>query len=328
MAALYFCRDSKETAILERAGIPAPKRAVIRSLQQLKTANNFIIAIFAGIWIISGVVTWAVDIVLVKILGIVMMGCALNGLTIIMHESCHSLLSKNQLVNRWLGFLCGMPGLVSVSAYKSVHIAHHAYVKSQADPDNIENSVPRFVNAHAGYLLVLFIGIYFYLPAVAVVGFRKGNRDVRKKIVLEYLILASTYISLFVLLPFEGILLYWLLPLLVAAQLSNVRGLAEHGFTAGGNEFTATRTVQSHPLVSFFMCNLNHHLEHHLYPGVPWYHLPRVHQVLQEELEKTGASVYPSYIRFLADFFRVIWTQGVIPNGRLLPTHIREELCL
>jgi hypothetical protein len=39
-----------------------------------------------------------------------------------------------------------------------------------------------------------------------------------------------------------------------------------------------------------------------------------------------GTSVYDGYGRFFRDFFRTTWA-GVIPDVRLLPARLREELC-
>lgn len=75
------------------------------------------------------------------------------------------------------------------------------------------------------------------------------------------------------------------------------------------------------------MCNLNYHLEHHLFPGVPWYHLPKVHALLKDEFRAAGASVYRSYTEFLIDFFKASW-RGIILTVRLIPAHLREEICL
>jgi fatty acid desaturase len=44
-----------------------------------------------------------------------------------------------------------------------------------------------------------------------------------------------------------------------------------------------TRTVTSNRVVSILMCNLNYHLEHHTFPGIPWYHLPLLHGLLAPE---------------------------------------------
>jgi fatty acid desaturase len=52
------------------------------------------------------------------------------------------------------------------------------------------------------------------------------------------------------------------------------------------------------------MCNLNYHLEHHLFPAVPWYNLPHVHRLLQEDYRAAGSFIYRSYLRFCWDAVR------------------------
>jgi len=206
-------------------------------------------------------------------------------------------------------------------------MAHHSYVKSERDPDNIENSVGKGRPLVFVYYMVLIVGIYIYLFTVPVVGFQKGNSGMRRKILSEYAIMFLVYGTVYALLPANILLTLWIFPLLFAAQLSNVRGLAEHGLTTGGNDFTSTRTVLSNRFVAFFMCNLNYHLEHHLFPSIPWYNLPKIHRLLEPELRAAGASVYLSYTSFLIDFFRASW-RGIIPNVRLIPAHLRDEICL
>jgi len=46
------------------------------------------------------------------------------------------------------------------------------------------------------------------------------------------------------------------------------------------------------------MCNLNHHLEHHLLPGIPWYNLRKAHKVLMLTYARAGACVQRSYIGY------------------------------
>jgi fatty acid desaturase len=94
--------------------------------------------------------------------------------------------------------------------------------------------------------------------------------------------------------------------------LGNVRGWAEHALTVPGELLTETRTVTSNRLFSFLNVNLNYHLEHHLFPGVPWYNLPKVHRILRDDYAQAGASIYRSYTRFLYDAFRA-GVHGVAP---------------
>lgn len=46
-----------------------------------------------------------------------------------------------------------------------------------------------------------------------------------------------------------------------------------------------TRTVLLNPLLSFLYWNMNYHVEHHMYPGVPCYNLPKLHRLLADDLE-------------------------------------------
>lgn len=324
----YLCTGLRQLEWITRRSITDEKREQLRRYQQLKPTYNGMIVFFLIQWLVAGMVMSAVDFLPVTLLCSLLMGFSVAGLPILMHEACHSLLSRNPIVNRWLGFLCGVPGLVSVSAYRSIHLIHHSYTRTDQDPDNIDqgNAVP-LPKAFLHYL-VLVAGIYFYIPTVAVTGFKKGRKEMKRAILVEYSLMMAMVAGAFILFPLESLVRYWLIPLLIAAQLSNVRGLAEHGLMSTGNPFIDTRTVLSNRFVSFMMCNLNYHLEHHLFPGVPWYNLPKVHRLLQDEFQKAGVSLYRSYTSFLVDFFKVTWSEPLRTNVRLLPAHIRDEVCL
>jgi fatty acid desaturase len=103
--------------------------------------------------------------------------------------------------------------------------------------------------------------------------------------------------------------------MLVVLVIVNVRGWSEHLLTAPGHALTRTRTVTSNHVVRFMLCNLNYHLEHHLFPSVPWYRLPRLHALLEDEILAAGAPVYRSYLRFLWDAART-GIHGLAPARR------------
>jgi hypothetical protein len=79
--------------------------------------------------------------------------------------------------------------------------------------------------------------------------------------------------------------------------LNSIRFIAEHYDTPWeAGQLAGTRTVISNPLNSFFWNNINYHIGHHVYPAVPWYNLPRLHQAMLPAIEQTGARVDSSYL--------------------------------
>ncbi|MEP0777705.1 fatty acid desaturase [Microcoleus sp. ZQ-A2] len=77
----------------------------------------------------------------------------------------------------------------------------------------------------------------------------------------------------------------WLIPMLLINTMVNIRGMSQHTLLEQESDvIRGTRTILTNPVTRFFMCNENYHLEHHLYPAVPWYNLPRLHQEIKDEL--------------------------------------------
>jgi fatty acid desaturase len=244
-----------------------------------------------------------------------------------MHEGTHHLLFKHPLFNYWTGVLCGVPSLASFSAYRVVHLAHHKYEHTDNDPDDAEAVARKYaIPLVIFYYRSLIIGSYMYIFHLAITGFLRAKRSQKMCIVLEYGLIAGVMATAFRFFTPEHIMHIWFYPWVVAAHISNVRGFAEHGLTTGGNPFTATRSITSNPFVRFFLCNVNYHLEHHLFPGVPWWNLPKLRQLLHSEFHQVGASVYPSYTQLLLDFLKTS-RRGIIPNTRLVARSMLSEMC-
>lgn len=323
---IYFCRLTRRMPRLSRASLPRETLEHVRALRRLEPRHNVRIVFFIVLWGTAGWAALTAPSLLVELVGVFLMGCSINGLPILMHESSHSLLSRNAAVNRWLGFLCGLPALISVSAYRTLHRAHHAHTRTADDPDDAELSAGAFLPPAVVYHLVLVLSVYVFIAHVGITASRGADRRTKRAIMTEYGLIALACGAAVLVCSAHTLLIVWVYPMLVATALSNVRSLAEHGLTTGGNAFTDTRTVLSNRWVSFWMCNLNYHLEHHLFPGVPWYNLPTLHRLLAGEYRRVGASVYPSYTAFLVDFFRTTWARGFVPNARLIPRAARDEI--
>lgn len=51
---------------------------------------------------------------------------------------------------------------------------------------------------------------------------------------------------------------------------------------ARGDYPVSCRTIVLHPVLAFFYANMNYHVEHHMYPSVPFYNLPHLSALIRE----------------------------------------------
>ncbi|CAN1211962.1 fatty acid desaturase [Tumidithrix helvetica PCC 7403] len=229
---------------------------------------------------------------------------SLHGISLFTHEGVHGVLSHNIQWNRWLSILCALPVGQNFSAYKVLHLKHHKHLGVEGDPDHYKNYTKwnwlTFL-MHWGRLIV---GYPVYIIAIPILGFRQGNHSERVWIAIE-VILLGLFATAVLRSPIPAALLIhgWLIPMLWINTMVNIRGMSQHTLLEHEADLIrGTRTILTIPLVRFFMCNENYHLEHHLYPAVPWYHLPRLHQELKSDLLRQGAPYIPSYLSFVRDF--------------------------
>src|ERR1044071_5635995 len=129
------------------------------------------------------------------------------------------------------------------------------------------------------YMRLLF-GSFLYLLVIPILIARGGAPRDRRRVGLEYAVLATLYAVLWLLVPHPLLVQCWLIPFAPAALMFNIRSLAAHGITDARDPFLASRSIDAHPVVAFFFRNENYHLEHHLFPEAPSYNLKKVHRLV------------------------------------------------
>ena len=92
--------------------------------------------------------------------------------------------------------------------------------------------------------------------------------------------------ALFLVLPsFYGV---WLLWIFATTQHAGLReDVLDHRLN--------TRTVHMNPIARFLYLNMNYHLEHHLFPGVPYHALPALHDEVKAYLPAPKSSIPDAY---------------------------------
>ena len=48
----------------------------------------------------------------------------------------------------------------------------------------------------------------------------------------------------------------------------------------------STRSVRLNPIASFIYWSMEYHIEHHMFPSVPSYNLPKLHEALKDQLPR------------------------------------------
>jgi len=108
-----------------------------------------------------------------------------------------------------------------------------------------------------------------------------------------YVVVIGASIALHSILPlmFIGLPTYYGAWLLVIFGLTQHAGLAEDVLDHRLN----SRTVYINPIFRFIYWNMNYHVEHHMFPMVPYHALPALHQEIKADLPKPYGSLIEAY---------------------------------
>jgi fatty acid desaturase len=97
------------------------------------------------------------------------------------------------------------------------------------------------------------------------------------------------------------------LPSLYGRWLLVVFGTTQHAGLAEDvlDHRLNTRSVHMNPVLRFLYLNMNYHLEHHMFPSVPYHNLPRLHALVASDLP----SPYRGLLHAYRDIVPALWRQ-------------------
>lgn len=90
-------------------------------------------------------------------------------------------------------------------------------------------------------------------------------------------------------------------PRLYGAWHHVMTGLLQHGGLADDvlDHRMNSRTVYMNPISRFIYWNMNYHVEHHMFPMVPYHALPRLHDMIKFDLPAPTKSIWAGYKEIL-----------------------------
>lgn len=87
------------------------------------------------------------------------------------------------------------------------------------------------------------------------------------------------------------------LPRLYGAWHHVMTGVLQHAGLADNvlDHRLNSRTVYMNPVSRFIYWNMNYHVEHHMFPMVPYHRLPELHEMIKHDLPEPNPSIFAAY---------------------------------
>lgn len=273
----------------------------------------------------------------------ILVGTKQYSLLVLLHDAQHSLLStsrrENDLIAIWL---ISAPFGVTFTKSRMVHMQHHQNLGlADSDPDyplycinepEPKNTPLSFVLHFARQILWAKV-MRVFRPNLTTTKNNGIKLPISAKNNAEEIFAVLTcqaiIFSLFAITGYwYAYFILWIAPLLtVATLLNDVRIFCEHS----NPQFTATKekgiliSYFSSPIERFFFGphHMNYHAEHHFFPFVPHYNLPKVREVLKSIPEYQQQIQWrKSYCSHLSNFIKSV--QKITPSE--LPSNHSSEI--
>jgi fatty acid desaturase len=221
-------------------------------------------------------------------------GLAVFNGTVLLHEVVHRAILRTASERGYtlLGLLYAIPSGISSSQFTRWHLDHHAELGSDtSDPKRHWLSPKR----NARWLKILY-----FTPALFPIYFRAAANEtatyeprLRRRIALERMASIGFHLSVLALIVWLGGWMMawkaWIVPVFFFFPIAfALNRLGQHYDIDPADPAKWSTLVKSSWFwnAAFLFSNL--HLEHHYFPGVPFYNLPKLQKVLVPFYEKRG----------------------------------------
>ncbi len=112
------------------------------------------------------------------------------------------------------------------------------------------------------------------------------------------------------------------LPRMYGAWHHIMTGLLQHGGLADNviDHRLNSRTVLMNPISRFIYWNMNYHVEHHMFPMVPYHALPRLHEIMKADLPPPNRSIAQAFAEMWPAIKRQVQSEEYFIRRDLPPT--------
>ncbi len=229
------------------------------------------------------------------LLGCVIVGSRQLAISILVHDGAHGLLASDRGLNDRAGqWLCAAPLMQNMYGYRKEHLLHHRNTMQADDPDlglirpfpatrwALARKFGRDLTGIAGVRRYWLTMKFRYLGASGAWWKRLAVTLWQTRAFFVSQLIIGTMVTM-TLGGWYYVLLWWLPNLTWFSFVVRLRNIAEHACVPNTNAFDNTRTTLAGWMTRWLLapCGVNYHLEHHLFPAVPYYRLALCHRFLK-----------------------------------------------
>jgi fatty acid desaturase len=269
--------------------------ATVRDLHRRQPARHLSIA--ARQFALLGAVTWA----LVRFAHpalwaplAVVQGFTVFNFTVLLHEVVHHAVfaRRRDRLERLLGHAYAIPSGISAAQFTRWHLDHHAELGSAEDDPKRRHLSPK-VNAR-------WMKFLYCTPALFPIYFRAARREassyperLRKAIARERRVSIAAHLFVLAALAWAfgwaAAARAYVVPVFVVFPVAfTLNRLGQHYSIDPDDAAGWSTLMRGHWFWDAAFLNSNYHLEHHYFPGVPFYRLPELQRALTPFYERKG----------------------------------------
>ncbi len=238
----------------------------------------------------------------------IILGWTIFNFTVLLHEVVHGLVfsRRSPRLTRILQLTYALPSGISPSQFTRWHLDHHAELGS-SDGDPKRHYLSPRVNRRwykALYFTPVLFPIYFSAAAQAAQSYppllrKRIARERTATAAFHSLIMASLWV-------FGGwglLTRMYLVPVFLVFPVAfALNRLGQHYDIRPDDPKQWTTLMKPSRFWDFTYLWSNYHLEHHYFPGVPFYNLPRLRKLMNPYLQQKG--IRPrTYVEILFGWF-------------------------
>jgi fatty acid desaturase len=248
------------------------------------------------------------------------------------HECGHGTAFRTSWMNDVVYHIASFMVMRNPVGWRWSHARHHTDTVIVGRDPEIAFMHPTGIWANALH----FVGIrdiYFWMKVLVLNALGKVSADERTYIpeteVAKAIFWARVHIAIYLAAIAAAVWMWSLLPLMIiggpriyGTWHMFMTGLIQHGGLAEDviDHRLNSRTVYMNPISRWIYWNMNYHVEHHMFPMVPYYSLPKLHALIKHDLPAANPSIWSAFKEMVPAILRQRREPGYYLRRELPPT--------